>query len=1482
MKRVAEISDKTSGEAFDIDNLDYADQPTLYVSGIDKEGRTGSNNQPVPPPTEEFRIRTNNAIYRPGDVIDIDIDSARAQLPLTVQLLRHTLQGDVTLATRELILANGHASLTVPSDKRFTGLVLIHVLGIGTDSPESARRSDYDSMDTQTSIGSHTIFFPRDNSLHVGIQMSAETYAPGSEATASLTVRGPQDADGEDSVSAPSALGIVAVDQAVEERNRADNDFGGSNPDPFFFRWRSEYGGSDAAGGFTLRDIGELDLSKPIPDGAQLAAEVLLAGFSASVDAQSNAVGPDLAREFRTVLDGQLQPVRLALSQYLGTHTELPTSAPDLAAILEAKQIHFLALRDPWGMPYSLIPTPESQGSYTLGLMSDGPDKLPGTVDDFQVPLTSWNWFAGHQRQIAHALGAFHERTGRFVRNQVDLREEMQSESIDFDRWRDPWGHPFSYSFSVEQTNFVVRALSSGNSEHRYRSESEHGPYIVGSASIDYSAGLRQSVDVALNRYVATHPYPVNIDQLNSALRLSGIDPNSLVDPWQKRLYATFRTHSFYTDRIHTEALGTPGSAPQMHTTITPVTAISDMIELRSMGEDGRRNTQDDFTIASFSHTRSTQSAQEPVAIHSPRKKVHTAYTGDIAGVIEDPSGAVIPGAVVVARDVSTGNEYEQKSDSEGRYLIGPIPVGTYKLRITANGFMDLRYDQVQVSAGQTMTLDAKLNLGSTSETVEVSASALVLNTQSASIATAQVSNLGKLAKIAPGLTSIDARGGATSTPRLRNYFPETLLWRPEVITAPDGTATIHFPVADNITTWRLSAAASTLKGNVGAGTAEFRAFQPFFAAFDPPSVLTVGDTIALPVTLRNYLDHNLTVRSSLMGAPWFQLSGKKPEDTQNVSLVRSQQSASPVFRFTALSPVVNAQQEFEARAGETGDRISRTVTVHPDGQESAVETAGILGTGDNKLTITLPPVTLPGSTDTTLKLYPNLAAHLRDALSAMATYPNGCAEQILSTVWPSLLLQRYAAALPQRDEKLQHETRLHLEEAYENLLANQLASGGFAYWPRDSRADLALTAYAVEFLTQARAFITIDDGVLRRAMGYLSKQQSQAVGASGLWVRVDRDDKAHPEDTHGNAMLTASIAAMIAGAPDSEAVVHRAILAIQPFVEEFDEPYTLANYVLAALSVKDTARSEPVIKRLKAMALSENGGSYWSLENNTPFFGWGRAGRVEATAQVIRALLASGAAPQDDLIARGLIYLDHEQDRHTLWYSTQATARVLDVLAEIALRTPSSTSAARSGVLTLHVDDQPTITVTLPTATQDAGPIFVPLGSGLLSGTHQVALNLPTGSQLATAQIVSSFYQHWLKQMPSKTVNHEQLRLAVAFRTTRPQPGKPIEVSARIERVGFCGYGMMIAEIGLPPGADVDRASLESAVTASGYQINHYEVLPDKVLLYLWPRAGGVSLRFRFTLRYGIDALTAPSTVYDYYNPDARFDLAPQRFTTR
>ena len=92
----------------------------------------------------------------------------------------------------------------------------------------------------------------------------------------------------------------------------------------------------------------------------------------------------------------------------------------------------------------------------------------------------------------------------------------------------------------------------------------------------------------------------------------------------------------------------------------------------------------------------------------------------------------------------------------------------------------------------------------------------------------------------------------------------------------------------------------------------------------------------------------------------------------------------------------------------------------------------------------------------------------------------------------------------------------------------------------------------------------------------------------------------------------------------------------------------------------------------------------------------------------------------------------------------------------------------------------------------------------------------------------------------------------------------------------------MLLAEIGSPPGADVDRASLETAMRGSDWSISQYDVLPDRVVVYLWPRAGGSTFDFKFRPRLAMTAKASASSIYDYYNPEAKAVVAPVLFQVK
>ena len=105
--------------------------------------------------------------------------------------------------------------------------------------------------------------------------------------------------------------------------------------------------------------------------------------------------------------------------------------------------------------------------------------------------------------------------------------------------------------------------------------------------------------------------------------------------------------------------------------------------------------------------------------------------------------------------------------------------------------------------------------------------------------------------------------------PRLRQYFPETLYWAPEVVTDENGFVSLEIPMADSITTWRLTALASSQDGRLGFTTRGVRVFQDFFVDLDLPPSIARSEEVTATVTLYNYLPQAQAVRVELSPDRW-------------------------------------------------------------------------------------------------------------------------------------------------------------------------------------------------------------------------------------------------------------------------------------------------------------------------------------------------------------------------------------------------------------------------------------------------------------------------------------------------------------------------------------------------------------------------------------------------------------------------------------
>ncbi len=107
---------------------------------------------------------------------------------------------------------------------------------------------------------------------------------------------------------------------------------------------------------------------------------------------------------------------------------------------------------------------------------------------------------------------------------------------------------------------------------------------------------------------------------------------------------------------------------------------------------------------------------------------------GTINGTVRDPSGAPVPNANVVVKNQASGSERTVTTNQGGLYSVTNIPPGTYDVSVNASGFKKYESSNNKLDPASTLAVDAALTIGAATETVEVSAAATQLQTETASV----------------------------------------------------------------------------------------------------------------------------------------------------------------------------------------------------------------------------------------------------------------------------------------------------------------------------------------------------------------------------------------------------------------------------------------------------------------------------------------------------------------------------------------------------------------------------------------------------------------------------------------------------------------------------------------------------------------------------------------------------------------------------
>ncbi len=155
--------------------------------------------------------------------------------------------------------------------------------------------------------------------------------------------------------------------------------------------------------------------------------------------------------------------------------------------------------------------------------------------------------------------------------------------------------------------------------------------------------------------------------------------------------------------------------------------------------------------------------------------------TGSITGIVTDPTGAVVPGARILVHNLDTGVDATTTTNAAGSYRIDFLAIGRYHATIEASGFGSATIPPFTLEVLQTANFNVKLQVGTTTTTVDVSAAAPILNTDNPTINSTFTANtiqnlplngldFAALTLYVPGSVNTAGTAGMTSIERSTSY----------------------------------------------------------------------------------------------------------------------------------------------------------------------------------------------------------------------------------------------------------------------------------------------------------------------------------------------------------------------------------------------------------------------------------------------------------------------------------------------------------------------------------------------------------------------------------------------------------------------------------------------------------------------------------------------------------------------------------------
>lgn len=934
-------------------------------------------------------------------------------------------------------------------------------------------------------------------------------------------------------------------------------------------------------------------------------------------------------------------------------------------------------------------------------------------------------------------------------------------------------------------------------------------------------------------------------------------------------------------------------------------TNANSYLTLRSMGPDRRADTADDISFQVYAQ-RKPQTNANRYGQFKGRATVHDdAIAGGrvaVEGTVKDKDANAIAGVKVSSRRVANGTTTSVYTDASGRFTIPNLAPGSYQVVFESDSYQPTVYRTLSLNAGARGVVEAVLgSRGITAVTLtaylsysgeagqaigraggrpELMLERNEMRKDAARLADTAAGVIAPRAEPSPSKVGApgddrDEKQAAGAEPRVRSFFPETLYTNPSLITDGQGRASIHVPMADSITTWRVTSLASTMRGALGSSTTPICVFQDFFVDLDLPLSLTEGDVVSVPVAVYNYLPKAQRVSLELRQDPWFALDGDNAVKQVDVG---AGEVVAASFRLKA-SKIGEQQLQVMARlidapANQAGDAVARSVNVLPNGEEKAVVVNERLEGAVTK-DVVIPAGAIADASKIFVKLYPGALSQVVEGLDSILQMPGGCFEQTSSATYPNILVMDYLKTSKKITPEIQAKAEGFISLGYQRLVTFEVPGGGFS-WFGQAPANKILTSYGLmEFADMSRVH-EVDQRLIERTQGWLASQQ-QPDGSFKPDTYFINEGATNRYNTD-IVRITAYIGWALAATGYKGEALEKAKQFVASHVTGKEDVYTLAVIAnFAADYNRDKAWTDAAISVLAARATEGPKTAYWKQEGETPTSARNDSADLETTALAAQALLKSGQ--KSGLAKKALDYLTEKKDALGNWQTTQAT--ILSLKAFL-LSFTKGTNLDTAGTVEVSVDGKAVERVQI---TKDNNDLLhmVDLKAYTHEGAHRVSLSF-AGKGSMQYQIIGRYYVPWARRVDAGP--REPLTIDVSYDRTRLAQDEVATAKVRVQNNTPAKAKMIMVDLGIPPGFEVAgedfAAFVDSSRNKNGGKLEKYTITAKQVILYFDGLNARQRMDFSYKLRakFPVRAQTFSSRVYEYYNPTVEDKTKPIEMT--